>query len=795
MSKIVESITGQDRHRHAGLPLLIGSSDRAGIRLQDCPAACAWLAESDGFLYLQPEQGVQLFHNRRLVTGSVWIKSGDQTRIGDTLLTWTIEGDLVEVRISAADNAEPAGDAPRPPVTSPAAPLPRTEAVPTTGKKRHVPLYLLVPLLVLLCGAALFLLSAKRIVVDIEPAPQNLQVQGFPPAIHLGDAFLAAGRSYILHATRPGYQPLQTSLELDQRDNRFSFHLEKLPGLIRLRSEPEQDVLIRVDDQEIGRTPLAPFSVPAGEHVLAASTPGYLPLEEKITVQGMGREQALSLRLQPASALVSLNSEPAGAEVRDGDRVLGTTPLAIRLAPGAHLLHFSLPAYSEADLQLEVTAGKDMEPDPVQLAPAPALIHLKSEPAGASVVVDGALQGATPLDLRLPGGKTHHLLVRKEGYQTRQLEKSWPPGSEQGIQVRLTPQYGTLLLSTDPVEATLYIDGRKHAGPATGRLRLTATSHVLEVRAPGYATARRDVHPERDSVQEITIRLRKKGNKEHAGPAAAAGTVKAGPGMISFVPVLVRMGTPRREPGRRANEQERTVRITRPFALAAHLVSNEEFRRFKSGHRSGSEGGHSLNLDNQPVVSVSWQEAAAYCNWLSNKEGLPPFYHRQGDKLVASHPFTTGYRLPSEAEWSHAARQAGRSERARYPWPGTFPPRTRAGNFGDESARSLLPVVIRGYNDGYPVTSPVRGLGKNPAGLYDMGGNVRQWCQDWYTPHAALTSQNQASDTMGPSSGTHRVVRGSSWRDATMATLRLSYRGYGKKPANDIGFRVARYLK
>jgi formylglycine-generating enzyme required for sulfatase activity len=265
--------------------------------------------------------------------------------------------------------------------------------------------------------------------------------------------------------------------------------------------------------------------------------------------------------------------------------------------------------------------------------------------------------------------------------------------------------------------------------------------------------------------------------------------------MVSFAPVLVRMGASRREPGRRANEQERTVRITRPFALAARLVSNREFRRFQPEHRSGSVGGHSLDLDNQPVVKVSWQQAASYCNWLSRQEGLPPFYRREGDRLVAIHPFTTGYRLPSEAEWSYAARKAGRRERAKYPWPGKFPPRIRAGNFGDESARALLPVVIRGYDDGQPVTSPVTAFAKNPAGLYDMGGNVSQWCQDWYTPYTAMTRQDQASDSMGPASGTHHVVRGASWRDATMTSLRLSYRGYSKKPADDIGFRVARYLK
>ena len=269
----------------------------------------------------------------------------------------------------------------------------------------------------------------------------------------------------------------------------------------------------------------------------------------------------------------------------------------------------------------------------------------------------------------------------------------------------------------------------------------------------------------------------------------------AGVGMIGLGPATALMGAPRREPGRRANEQERAVRLVRPFLLAAKLVTNGEYRRFQPGHRSGSVGNMTLDGDNQPVVNVSWQDAARYCNWLSRQQGLPEFYQPQGTTMTAVHPFNTGYRLLTEAEWSFAARMAGRGQRARYPWTGKFPPPKVVGNFGDESARSLLPVVIRGYNDGFAVTAPVGRFPKNPGGFFDMGGNVRQWCHDWYTAYAGLGEQKERVDDMGPASGTHHVVRGSSWRDATMTSLRLSYRGYSKVAKDDIGFRVARYQK
>jgi hypothetical protein len=83
------------------------------------------------------------------------------------------------------------------------------------------------------------------------------------------------------------------------------------------------------------------------------------------------------------------------------------------------------------------------------------------------------------------------------------------------------------------------------------------------------------------------------------------------------------MGSSRREPGRRANEGQRTVELRRPFYLGTREISNAEFHEFRPEHKSGIFGGVSLNLDNQPVANVSWQDAAAYCNWLSQRDGLP----------------------------------------------------------------------------------------------------------------------------------------------------------------------------
>jgi len=251
------------------------------------------------------------------------------------------------------------------------------------------------------------------------------------------------------------------------------------------------------------------------------------------------------------------------------------------------------------------------------------------------------------------------------------------------------------------------------------------------------------------------------------------------------------MGAPRREPGRRANEREREVVLNRPYYLSRKPVSNKEFRRFRNDHNSGAVGELSLNDDDQPVVNISWEDAVRFLNWLSLQDGLTPFYQESGGTFLPVSKDGNGYRLPTEAEWAYAARVAGRNNSDRYPWQGSFPPQQVTGNFADESAKTILPTVISGYNDGFPVTSPVGHFPPNQAGLYDMGGKVAEWCHDYYTAYTGNTGR--AVNPMGPESGTHRVIRGSSWRDGSVTELRLSYRGYHRKAQDYVGFRIARY--
>jgi formylglycine-generating enzyme len=193
------------------------------------------------------------------------------------------------------------------------------------------------------------------------------------------------------------------------------------------------------------------------------------------------------------------------------------------------------------------------------------------------------------------------------------------------------------------------------------------------------------------------------------------------------------------------------------FYMDQYEVTNAQYRRYKPDHSSGGRGRLDRDGDDQPVVWVNWWDAIRYCNWRSRQEGLQAVYDEQSGEANFSR---NGYRLPTEAEWEYAAR--GGVEGQRYVW-GNGPPPPRAANVADETARQVWgwSDIFFGYDDGYAVSAPVGSFMPNGYGLYDMAGNVWEWCHDWYAMD--YYSWSPERNPRGPASGEDRLMRGGSW--------------------------------
>jgi formylglycine-generating enzyme required for sulfatase activity len=778
------------------LPLTIGSSPGAHILLPEVMAVEGYIGDSKGYIFLQPaEISSPIYHNSQHVEASTWIKSGDTTRVGSALLHYKISGDLVEIHVDGVDDEEvliPPGTK-HPGTEEAKETLPRTSKDINSRRRKKLSL-LAIGFFLLLLLASSFVLTARSLEVTITPEPDTLSVSGFPPVVKLGNHFLGIKGEYTVKAFKAGYQQLVVPVIISGNEtNSFAFTLEKLPGRIDFVTSPVSGAHVLVDGQEIGATPLNDVQVAAGEHLIRIEMERYLAQEQTVEIEGFGRQQQFEYILAPAWAEVTLSTEPAGASVMKGDREYGQTPVTFELLEGSHEIVLQKQDYLSHIIKLDIEAGINLSPDKVILQLAPALLELTSKPSGATVTVDAVYKGKTPLTVEISAEKEHIFALSLPGYKEFRKKIVMDPGQTQKKTFSLESEFGIIFITAEPPGSELFIDGKLH-GKATGRLQLTAREHTLEVRAKGYKSEVLTVTPQKSYSRQIDIRLTPIGHVKKSVEMEDKKSTSSGQELILLHPVSFQMGSSRGEQGHRSNEYQHHVKISRAFYLGSKEVTNAEFLLFKPSHFSGRVNRHTLGNETQPVVNVSWEDAARYMNWLSEKDGLDPFYREENGKMVPVKPFTTGYRLPFEAEWAYGARLAGRQELARYGWQGTFPPRGKSGNYADESASEILPIVIKGYNDTFAVSAPVGSFPKNPGGFLDLDGNVSEWCHDYYTPYASSDNKVEADPT-GPESGTHHVVRGASWGDGSITEVRLSYRGYSRDKSDDIGFRIARYAR
>jgi formylglycine-generating enzyme required for sulfatase activity len=319
------------------------------------------------------------------------------------------------------------------------------------------------------------------------------------------------------------------------------------------------------------------------------------------------------------------------------------------------------------------------------------------------------------------------------------------------------------------------------------------TSDVLNIESGRFIDGYEERYKNFSEGLELMPKLAAKLNGEQP-PAATPAPAQAAPAQKPMPANMVRigggtftMGSPATEVGRGSDETQHQVTISRPFYIGKYEVTQKEWVEVMGSNPSNWKG------DNLPVENVSWYDVIEYCNKRSEKERLTPAYAidktrsdgsngNGGDNVkwvVTWNRNANGYRLPTEAEWELACR---------------------AGTSAPFYTGSDITTSHANYNGNHPYNNNAKGVYRektwavgggtpNPWGLYDMSGNVWEWCWDWYGSY----SGGSQTDPSGAAAGSSRVLRGGSWvndaqslRSAARGNYTPSSRSYG------LGFRLVR---
>jgi len=484
------------------------------------------------------------------------------------------------------------------------------------------------------------------------------------------------------------------------------------------------------------------------------------------------------VRLANARGGLIVKTTPPGAEVQLGSLLLDQkTPVALKAWElGKYPVVVRLPGYEEERREVVVKENQIAELE-VALVRSTGTLNVSSAPAGLPVDIverPAAPRGSesaaatrqaatTPATLTLPTGD-YALTFHRAGWPDQQQMVT--VGRQQTAEATASFAGGTVAVSSTPAGAEVW----------AGETRLGVTPLELADRPPGELALQFRLKDFRPAEARTVVTP---GARSEVSATLARLVVQPSLGQpwentlgMKFVPVR---GTSTLMCIWETRVQDFTAFVQATgYAAEAGVFSNRGNGWKQQGDTWRSPG--FAQWPSYPVCAVNWDDAVAFCRWLTTAE-------RTAGRLGPGQE----YRLPTDAEWSLAAglgeEQSGTPREKSggvpgvYPWGTQWPPPPGAGNYADESARRGRYegyLSIAGYNDGYDATAPVGSFTANAFGIYDLGGNVWEWCSDYY------------NGTSGD-----RVVRGASFLNRLPENLLTSYRG--RRPPTyrgvDVGFR------
>ena len=473
------------------------------------------------------------------------------------------------------------------------------------------------------------------------------------------------------------------------------------------------------------------------------------------TIQVQGAKVEKRIALKPAFGWLSVpNREDLnGANVFVDEKHIGTAPLKSQnIKSGEHKVRVMKPMYKVYE-GVVVIRDNEVATFSPKLEPDYANVTIKAG-AGCQIYVDNVLKGTTTWSGRLSSG-SHLLESRKENHRSTAVTK-YIEASISTLHFNLAepvPIMGTMNVVSTPVMADVYVDG-KLVGRTPMMHDLLVGSHTIELRKQGFKDYKQGIRVEENNVVDVVATMTEYKEETFVETAKDLNTniefkgktyIETAKG-LNIKMIYVEGGTFAMGSNSGDDDEKPVHNVT----LDSYYIGETEITQAQWRAVMGSNPSY-FTGDNRPVERVSWDDAQAFCKKLSELTGRC-------------------YVLPTEAQWEYAARGGNQSKGYIYS--------------GSDNIDEVATCRSNSEND----HSNVKSKKPNKLGIYDMSGNVYEWCSDWYGNYSTSSQINP----QGPKSGSNRVLRGGSWRNHA-GSCRVANRGDGNPSStySNFGFRVA----
>ena len=493
------------------------------------------------------------------------------------------------------------------------------------------------------------------------------------------------------------------------------------------------NAMLEVDGQlwEVAPDGTAMKFVNFGTYSYRVQAPNYLPETGKVTVDDPNNTKTVNVKLKSDFVEVTLKVD-ADAEIWVNNEKKGVRTWTGQLGKGTYKIECKKDGHETSMITKEITAAMDGQTITLP-APRPiyGALNVESTPNFCKLYIDGKDTGTTPKSIAEILIGQHEIKLAKDGYADYTETITINKGERKQVKATLNNSK-EIQFTCNVSNAQLEIDGQR-VGSANDTYMLTYGSHSLKVTASNYCDYTYTINVGENSIRSHSIQMQSLTKDEKIFKVKG----------VSFTMKLVEGGTfqmgATSEQGSDAYDNEKPVHSVTlsNYYMGETEVTQALWQALMGSNPSQFEG------DNLPVNQVTWNDCQEFIRKLNQKTGK-------------------NFRLPTEAEWEYAARGGKKSRGYKY-----------------SGSNTLRDVAWFGQWNGYTYdngnsgekTHAVKTKSPNELGLYDMSGNVWEWCSDWYGSYGSSTQTNPT----GSSSGSSRVLRGGGWLSRA-GNCRVSFR-------------------